>query len=246
MRVEKMTSKDLDVSTVSFNELITLFQNKKCKFVVNCAGLIKQRLGITTEKMFAVNTNFPIMLAKVCWKLNMTMIHPSTDCIFSGKTPNLGGYAETDIPDAQDVYGKSKALAETNSPNVITIRTSIIGEEDPNSQGLSLLEWCRKNREKTVQGYTTHHWNGITCLEWAKKAFYLLNKYSNGLFTITSKPITKYDLVHIISDVYELDMKIEPVAIDYCNRILLTNENGTFGKRDIYELLKEMREYKID
>lgn len=243
MRVEKMTSKDLDVFIVRMDQLVTLFQEKKCKFVVNCAGLIKQRPGVPVEKMFAVNTNFPIMLTKICTKLSMTIIHPSTDCIFSGKSQ--GGYAETDIPDAQDVYGKSKSLAEISSLNVLTIRTSIIGEEDPSSQGLSLLEWCRKNRGKTVQGYTTHHWNGITCLEWAKKAFYLLNNYTSGLVTVTSKPITKYELVCAISKIYELDMKVEPVEVDYCNRILLTDENWIFGETNIYELLQEMREYKF-
>lgn len=240
MTVERMTSKHIDLSTVSHPEIEALLREKKCKFVVNCAGLIKQRENVTTQKMFAVNTNFPIMLAAVCKKLFVQLIHPSTDCIFSGKL--VTGYDPDAIPDAQDIYGKSKALAETIAPHAIIIRTSIIGEENINAPCLSLLEWCRKNINKTVKGYTTHYWNGITCLEWAKYAFEAIqDKKLNGIYIPTTKSISKCELIRCISEVYNLNINVEPVKVDYCNKTLIGKELD----KNIEELLKEMRNFPL-
>lgn len=240
MTVERMTTKQLDLSTVSHTEIEALLQEKKCKFVVNCAGLIKQRENVPTEKMFAVNTNFPIMLSTVCKKLYMKLIHPSTDCIFSGKL--ISGYDHNAIPDAQDIYGKSKALAESIAPYSIVIRTSIIGEEDINAPRLSLLEWCRKNINKTVKGYTTHYWNGITCLEWAKYAFAAIREGKlNGIYIPTTKPISKCELIRCISGVYNLNINVEPIKVDDCNRTLIGEELD----KNIEEQLREMRDFPI-
>jgi dTDP-4-dehydrorhamnose reductase len=54
------------------------------------------------------------------------LIHFSTDCVFSG---TKGNYKETDLPDAQDIYGRSKLLGQISYSNTLTLRTSIIGHE---------------------------------------------------------------------------------------------------------------------
>ena len=51
-----------------------------------------------------------------------------------------GNYSETDIRDADDVYGRSKALGEIINDKDLTIRTSIIGPElNENGEGISMV-----------------------------------------------------------------------------------------------------------
>ncbi len=60
---------------------------------------------------FAVNTIAVKHLADACAEHNAALLHMSTDYVFSGedrRTP----YAETDAPDALNVYGVSKAAGE--------------------------------------------------------------------------------------------------------------------------------------
>ena len=62
------------------------------------------------------------------------MIHPSTDCEFSGNIPATRKYTKKDVRDAIDDYGKSKAeiskRIENGFKNTKIIRTSIVGHEE--------------------------------------------------------------------------------------------------------------------
>ena len=50
--------------------------------------------------------------------------------------------------------------------NATIIRTSIIGHEINHKK--SLLEWIISNKNKEINGYRNHLWNGVTCLTLAK------------------------------------------------------------------------------
>lgn len=71
-----------------------------------------------------INTVFPHVLSGVCDSLHIKLIHPTTDCVYTGLK---GSYTEKDIPDENGMYGMSKRLGEPE--NCCVIRTSIIGEE---------------------------------------------------------------------------------------------------------------------
>jgi dTDP-4-dehydrorhamnose reductase len=88
------------------------------------------------------------------------MIHPTTDCVYSGLK---GSYNEDDKYDVSDVYGMSKAMGEPS--NCTVIRTSIIGEELENKK--SFLEFVR-NSDSEINGWDDHYWNGITCYQYCK------------------------------------------------------------------------------
>ena len=93
--------------------------------IINCIGTIKPRVDSLGDlNAILVNSVFPRVLANVCETLGVNMIHPTTDCVYTG---TKGSYDETDKYDVNDVYGMSKALGEPN--NCTVIRTSIIGEE---------------------------------------------------------------------------------------------------------------------
>lgn len=98
------------------------------------------------------------------------MIHPTTDCVFSGKK---GGYVETDVHDELGSYGMSKSLGEP--VGCTCIRTSIIGRELFNKK--SFLEWVISNNNGTISGWSNHMWNGITCLEYCGVIEKIINEH---------------------------------------------------------------------
>jgi dTDP-4-dehydrorhamnose reductase len=171
--------------------------------IINCAGMIPQRMkGRDESEYYIVNTIFPLQLAKICKKMNVHLICPTTDCVFSGKR---GMYMENDFHDETNAYGISKSLGEPLDATVI--RTSIIGEEQYNK--CSFLEFVKNS--DTVNGWDNHLWNGITCYQYCKLIEQIIvhNLFWKGVRHIYSpESKTKYEMASIIKDVYQLSCTI--------------------------------------
>lgn len=234
-----LTRKNFDISK-QINELEDLLTKYRPVFVVNCAGIINKREDeISISEMYTVNAYFPVLLSFLCVKYNVGMIQPTTDCIYSGKQ---GGYTKRDKPDAETHYGKSKYLGEQLffSPKICVLRTSIIGEE---TNGRSLISWVKSNRGKTIDGYTNHFWNGITCLEYAKIILQAIRDRNwSGLRVIGCEyPVTKCELVKLISNAYELNVTVKSTNANYCDRILVPD----IDTKSIEEQISEMVKYEL-
>jgi dTDP-4-dehydrorhamnose reductase len=171
--------------------------------IINCAGMIPQRMkGRDESEYYIVNTIFPLQLAKICKKMNVHLICPTTDCVFSGKR---GMYMENDFHDETNAYGISKSLGEPLDATVI--RTSIIGEEQYNK--CSFLEFVKNS--DIVNGWDNHLWNGITCYQYCKLIEQIIvhNLFWKGVRHIYSpESKTKYEMASIIKDVYQLSCTI--------------------------------------
>jgi dTDP-4-dehydrorhamnose reductase len=137
----------------------------------------------------------------------------STDCVFSG---NQGGYVESDISDAVDVYGRSKFLGEVYSPNSITLRTSIIGHELRSANGL--ICWFLK-QENQIKGFSRAIFSGLPTCELARviSEFVIPNPDLMGLYHVAAEPISKYDLLMLVNQEYGKGIEIvkdENLVID--------------------------------
>jgi dTDP-4-dehydrorhamnose reductase len=189
---------DLDI----LEELIFKKSNSdKNIFIFNAIGLISQKNANDKDLLFKINGYFPRDLNEICQKNNWQLIHPSTDCVFNGVS---GNYHENSELDAQDLYGISKSMADTflkTCHQVCIIRTSIIGE---NKNGISLLEWVKSNKNKTIHGYTNHYWNGITCYQYAKIVYNMIsnNEIHRGVRHIYSDCVSKYILISLINEIF--------------------------------------------
>jgi len=207
--------------------------------IINCAGTIKPRVDELGDlNAILVNSVFPRVLANVCENIKVKLIHPTTDCVYSG---NKGNYNENDKYDISDVYGMSKAMGEPN--NCTVIRTSIIGEEV--NQGRSLIEWIKSEKNKTVFGFTNHLWNGVTCLEFAKICKKMID---NDLFWVGTKhlhsnTVNKKELVEMISEVFNLNVTVVEKQTDVaCDRSLSTiyDTANVFSIPPLYEQINEL------
>jgi dTDP-4-dehydrorhamnose reductase len=136
--------------------------------IVNCIGAIPQKKP-TAEDYRRLNFKFPQHLASFCASRSIPLIHVSTNCVFSGKTPYC---TEDDVPDAEDAYGQSKADGEPAS--AIVLRCSIIGFETAGGH-YGLLEWYVGSKGE-VRGYTDSYWNGLTTFELSKTIMDIIHR----------------------------------------------------------------------
>ena len=176
--------------------------------VINCIGIIKQLAAAKDPFLsVAVNSLLPHRLHRLCQATGARLIHFSTDCVFSGRK---GNYTEDDPSDALDLYGRSKYLGETVGEGALTIRSSIIGHELESASGL--LEWFLSQRGQRVHGFRRAIYSGFTTSEMARIVQMVLTAQPqlSGTLQVSSEPISKYDLLMLIRQVYGLDVEIVP------------------------------------
>lgn len=245
------TRDDMDVSTVTYDKLENLFGKytiNENDVLINCIGIIPQSKNIndtSSRNYFLINSLFPNMLSTIASLNKMKFIHVTTDCVFSG---SKGNYVETDEHDEMNNYGVSKSLGEIGY-NTTVIRTSIIGEELKNKY--SLLEWVKKHNNTTLTGYTNHYWNGVTCLQLAKIINNMITeniwwKGIRHIFSPTS--VTKYELVRMINDTYELNNTVEQLETENAvNKTLnsIYDVNGNFNIPELDVQIEELCKFSL-
>jgi dTDP-4-dehydrorhamnose reductase len=173
--------------------------------VINCVGLIKQ-YGISKQHIDAVKINalLPHELAHICDRFKAKLIHFSTDCVFTG---NTGLYSEDSLPDACDLYGKSKCLGEVDYGKHLTLRTSIIGHEL--TSNVSLVDWFLA-QEKSAKGFSKAVFSGLPTSFIAKLLvdYIFPNPEVSGLLHLSVDPIDKYTLLNLIAEQYQKQITI--------------------------------------
>lgn len=202
----------LDVQ--DFDALAGFLQGARPAVILNCIGVVKQLASANDPlTVIPVNALLPHRLARLANLVGARLIHVSTDCVFSGRK---GSYVEADIPDAEDLYGRSKLLGEVDYDNAITLRTSIIGREVGSRNGL--VEWFLSQQDR-VQGYRRAIFSGLTTDELVRVIIehVLPNNGLHGVYHVSVDPISKLELLSIIKTIYSHPAQIDPddrVAID--------------------------------
>tara|TARA_B100001250_G_scaffold302323_1_gene264028 strand:+ start:217 stop:1080 length:864 start_codon:yes stop_codon:yes gene_type:complete len=223
--------------------LTKLLDQVQPDIVINCVGLVKQ-LSDVNDPLVAlpINSLFPHRLAQMCASVNARLIHISTDCVFTGKK---GMYSEDDVTDAQDLYGVSKRLGEVDYPNAITLRTSIIGHELEGHR--SLISWFL-NQKGAVKGFKQAIFSGLPTIEIARiiRDYVIPNPDLTGVYHVSSEPISKYDLLCLVADIYQKDIKIIEDHQYKIDRSLNSTKfrNATGFKPDVWpDMIKSMRDF---
>ena len=94
-------------------------------YVINAIGLLNQFAENNKANAAILNGYLPHFLADITKDMNTSIIHMSTDCVFSGKA---GNYTEESLRDGETFYDRSKALGELEDDKNITLRNSIVWE----------------------------------------------------------------------------------------------------------------------
>jgi dTDP-4-dehydrorhamnose reductase len=207
-----------NVSAQDFDTVVRAFASARPEVVVNCIGIIKQQSAAKDpHQSIAINSLFPHQLAGLCRATGTRLVHISTDCVFSGRK---GNYKEADLPDADDIYGRSKLLGEATGPGCLTIRTSIIGRELESAYGL--IDWFLSQEGKTVRGYQKAIFSGFTTLALARTIGNIIEKHPHleGLYHVSATPVSKFELLDLVREIYGCKIQIEPESTFSCDRSL--------------------------
>lgn len=119
--------------------------------IINCAAYTAvDKAEEQFELANAINNLAVKNFARIAKERNIKLIHVSTDYVFDGS--NHKPYVETDTPNPQSVYGKTKldaerALQEINPANTIIIRTSWVYSSYGNNFVKTVLRLGKEKEE---------------------------------------------------------------------------------------------------
>lgn len=203
----KLTPDSIICDVTDKHKLAEVIQQTNPDIIVNCIGVLIKGSTNNPANAIYINAYLPHELSAIAQKNNARVIHVSTDCVFSGAK---GGYVESDFRDADDVYGRSKALGELFGQESLTIRTSIIGPEIK-AEGEGLLHWFLK-QSGTINGYTEAFWGGVTTLELSKAILEAINQDVRGVINLTNGvAISKFEMLKLFKTVFNREaLTIDP------------------------------------
>ena len=197
-----------NIDLINFQTISNQLNKINPDIVVNACGITIRR-GIETLKSNSIilNSALPHFLNEWVTSNNKRLIHFSTDCVFTGAK---GDYLDNDNKDAYDLYGSTKSMGEViDSKYAITLRGSMIGSELENKT--ELFEWFLKQKSKTIKGFNKVIYSGITTTKMAEIVLKLIDQFPNlsGVYNISSKPISKFELLKLWNNLFDINANIE-------------------------------------
>jgi dTDP-4-dehydrorhamnose reductase len=206
------------VDATDFNSLQAILDRLGPQTVLNCTGITKRHEDPThPAPSIAVNSLLPHLLADWTTSRGAKVLNFSTDCVFDGAR---GNYTEECIPNALDLYGRTKALGELRGASALTIRSSFIGRELVHKT--ELLEWFLAQKGKNIKGFTNALYTGVSTIQLARTVVEILRDLPQltGLYHLAGEVISKYQLLLLARDAFNLDVQIAPDESFVCRRNL--------------------------
>jgi dTDP-4-dehydrorhamnose reductase len=243
--IARSASRDWDSLDVEDEaSLFDYVAERSPEYVINCIGVLVRESGENPERAIRLNALLPHRLSRMGGELGFCLVQVSSDCVFSGSS---GPYSEEDRRDADDIYGRTKALGEIVNSRDLTIRTSKIGPELKHD-GSGLFHWFI-GRRGLVKGYGRAMWSGVTTLEMAKAMDTAMRDGIVGLVHLTNGvPISKFELLRLIGEVWgKSDVEIERDDFLVIDRSLRnTRSDFAYPVPGYREMLEEMRRFMAE
>lgn len=236
----KLTEDSIVVDVTDCNVVARVIDRAKPEIIINCIGVLIRGSKEYPDNAILINAYFPHLLKKLADNVGAKLIHISTDCVFSG---NKGNYTENDFRDADDVYGRSKALGEIINDKDLTIRTSIIGPE-LKQNGEGLFHWFMHQHD-LINGYKTAIWGGVTTLELAKAIDQAIMQKKTGLVQLSNGiGISKYDLLNLFKELWNRsELEIVPYAANSIDKSIAKSELFNYEVPEYRQMLVQQKEW---
>ena len=207
-------SKDLDITDE--NKVMNYILEKSPEIVINAAAYTAvDNCETDYENAYSVNAIGPKNLAKACNKINIPLIHISTDYVLDGnkRTP----LTEEDNLGPKTVYGKTKLegekLVQENTKKYFILRTAWLYGIHGKNFVQTMLNLSKKNSELKVVndqiGSPTYSKDlAIAISE-------LLNSDKYGIYHVTNKgEISWYDFSKKIFELSNIKVNVKPVSTE--------------------------------
>lgn len=241
--VNALHHKELDIC--NSEQVRSLLINYQPNIVINTAAY--HHVDTCEEdwgQSFNVNAFAPLNLAKICRDLGATLVHMSTDYVFSGDkgTP----YVETDPPNPVNVYGISKVAGEffvqTYCPNHIIIRSSgLFGLAGSSGKGGNFIETMVRlaREEKVIRVVDDQVLSPTYTMDLAEKITEVIQSRALGIIHLTNQgSCSWYEFAGEIFNLLDLHPDFGPTT---------TDAYGVKAARPAYSVLEnaEIRKYGI-
>lgn len=198
--------------------VVALLEGVSPDVVINAAGVTRARCSDDPAAAWTINALSTHVLADAARSVGARLVHVSSDCVFRG---DRGPYPEDALPDAIDLYGRSKARGEVRHTGFLTVRTSFVGHEVGTSHGL--LAWLLAQR-RPVPGYTNHLWSGVTAPFLARTLLDLATRTDvrvTGVLHVHGEDTSKARLLRVLSRAFRRDVPVLDVeAVEPVDRRL--------------------------
>lgn len=207
-------SKDLDITDE--NKVMNFILEKSPEIVINAAAYTAvDNCETDYTNAYSVNAIGPKNLAIACNKINIPLIHISTDYVFDGnkRTP----LTEEDKLGPKTVYGKTKLegekMVQENTNKYFILRTAWLYGIHGKNFVQTMLNLSKKNTELKVVNDQIGSPTYSKDLSLAIKE--LLNSDKYGIYHVTNKgEISWYDFSKKIFELSNINIKVNPVSTE--------------------------------
>ncbi len=228
---------ELDICSADAIKTYTL--DKPIDYIINCAAYTNvDQAEKNEEKARQINSEAVKNLASIAIEKGITLIHISTDYVFSGK--NYTPYTEQDKAEPSGIYGKTKFEGEEFvrkiCPKHIIIRTSWLYSPFGKNFLKTMLTLGKDKKELGVVvdqiGTPTYAYDLATCI---------LTIINNSI-----KEISEYGTYHYsnegVCSWFDFATDIQSIAKNKCNiKSIESKDFQTFAKRPYYSVLNKSK-----
>jgi dTDP-4-dehydrorhamnose reductase len=226
---------ELDIASATAVE--AFFEREKVDVVVNCAAYTAVDLAEEEEPIADItNCHAVAVLAEACKRYNATLIHISTDYVFSGEATTP--YNEECAPAPINAYGRTKlagekAVAESGCKSII-LRTSWLYSE------------FGRNFCKTMQSLTASRPEVKVVADQVGSPTYAGDLAAAIVHIIESNQLDKCGIYHYsnegVCSWYDLACEIARLSESSCNVLPCTTEEyPTKAQRPRYSVLNKSK-----
>lgn len=216
-----LSRKEADILAVT--SLEAAFQQHAPAYCINCAAYTAvDKAEDEPDLCRQINRDGVIHLSRLCKQFNTTLIHISTDFVFSGQ--NVYPWAESDKAEPVNLYGLTKLEGEQSIrdllENYFIIRTSWLYSEYGNNFVKTMLRFGKERPELRViwdqVGTPTYCRDLASCI----LSFIKTNSREFGIYHYSNEGLTSwYDFAKAIFDLSAISVRVVPVrTAEYVTR----------------------------
>jgi dTDP-4-dehydrorhamnose reductase len=186
-------------------------------FVVNAAAVTSiEYCEQNPEIAFQANVLFAEELALACNLLKIPLVHISTDHLFTGVSSFV---TEETRPDPMNIYGKTKAEAESRvlnaCPKALVIRTNFYGWGTSYRYSITDKVIRELRAGNVYTAFDDVYFTPIFISDLVSVVHQLLEFGVNGIFNIVGdERLTKYDFCRLLVNTFRLQSSLlQPISI---------------------------------
>ena len=227
---------DLDIT--DHNTVREFIDTNKIDVIINCAAYTAvDKAESEPELADAINHLAVANFAQIAKENNIKLIHVSTDYVFDGT--NEKPYLETDKPNPQSVYGKTKldgelAMQRINPLNSLIIRTSWLYSKYGNNFVKTMIKRGKtKDEISVVSDQTGSPTNAADLAIVILTILQKINTNSVEVFHYSNEGrCSWYDFAKAIFEIMNTDANLKPIE---------SNQFSTIAKRPFNSLMDKQK-----